>query len=79
MDLRGLEERVCEVEKRVQELLREIGFLKKSGQIASPQYSAVTEADMVRQREIARRMREARDTMSPLGMSIKEMVEEGRA
>ena len=78
MDLSVLEERVCEIEKRVQELLREIGFLKKSGQIAHPQYSAVTEADMVRQREIARRMREARDKMSPLGMSIKEMVEEGR-
>ena len=53
MDLRGLEERVCEVEKRVQELLRKIGFLKKSGQIASLQYSAVTDADIVRQREIA--------------------------
>ena len=79
MDLRVLEERVCEVEKRVQELLREIGFLKKSGQIAPPQYSAVTEADIVRQREIARRMREARDKMPPLGMSIKEMVEEGRS
>ena len=77
MDLRVLEERVCEVEKRVQELLREIGFLKKSGQIVPPQYSAVTDANMVRQREIARRMREARDKMPPLGMSIKEMVEEG--
>ena len=77
MDLRVLEERVCEVEKRVQELLREIGFLKKSGQIVPPQYSAVTDANMVRQREIARRMCEARDKMPPLGMSIKEMVEEG--
>ena len=71
MDLSVLEKHVCEIEKRVQELLREIGFLKK--------YSAVTDADLARQREIARRMREARDKMPPLGMSIKEMVEEGRA
>lgn len=37
-----------------------------------------TDADIARQREIARRMREARDKMPPLGMSIKEMVEDGR-
>ena len=37
-----------------------------------------TDADIARQRETARRMREARDKMPPLGMSIKEMVEEGR-
>ncbi len=79
MDLSVLEKRVCEVEKRVQELLQEIGFLKKSGLIAPPQCSSVTDADIVRQREIARRMREARDKMPPLGMSIKEMVEEGRS
>ncbi len=30
------------------------------------------------QREAARRMRAARDLMEPLGMSIKELVEEGR-
>ena len=38
----------------------------------------MTDADIARQREIARRMREARDKMPPPGMSIKEMVEEGR-
>ena len=43
------------------------------------QCSAATDADITRQRETARRMREARDKMPPLGMSIKEMVEEGRA
>ena len=37
-----------------------------------------TDADIARQREIAQRMREARDKMPSLGMSIKEMVEEGR-
>lgn len=43
------------------------------------QCSAATDADITRQRETARRMREARDKMPPLGMSIKEMVEEGRS
>ena len=42
------------------------------------QCSEATDADIARQREIARRMREARDKMLPLEMSIKEMVEEGR-
>jgi hypothetical protein len=28
--------------------------------------------------EMARRMRQARDAMSPLGMSVRELVEEGR-
>ena len=45
-------------------------LLKQNGQ--------TTDADIARQRETARRMREARDKMPPLGMSIKEMVEEGR-
>ena len=45
-------------------------LLKQNGQ--------TTDADIARQREIARRMREARDKMPPLDMSIKEMVEEGR-
>ena len=44
--------------------------LKQNGQ--------TTDADLARQREIAQRMREARDKMPSLGMSIKEMVEEGR-
>ena len=70
MDLSVLERRVCEIEKNVQELLHEIRLLKQNGQ--------TTDADIARQREIARRMREARDKMPPLGMSIKEMVEEGR-
>ena len=52
------------------------------------QNGQTTDADITRQREIARRMREARlparcaqagDKMPPLGMSIKEMVEEGRS
>ncbi|MCE2434369.1 MAG: hypothetical protein J4F29_15830 [Candidatus Latescibacteria bacterium] len=45
-------------------------LLKQNGQ--------TTDADIARQRETARRMREARDKMPPLRMSIKEMVEEGR-
>ncbi len=45
-------------------------LLKQNGQ--------TTDADIARQRETARRMREAREKMSPLGISIKEMVEEGR-
>ena len=45
-------------------------LLKQNGQ--------TTDADIARQRETARRMREARDKMPPLGMSLKEMVEEGR-
>ena len=45
-------------------------LLKQNGQ--------TTDADIAKQREIARRMREARDKMPPLDMSIKEMVEEGR-
>jgi hypothetical protein len=28
--------------------------------------------------EVARRMRAARDTMPPLGVSVKELIEEGR-
>ena len=42
------------------------------------QNGQTTDADIARQREAARRMREARDKMPPLDMSIKEMVEEGR-
>jgi hypothetical protein len=30
------------------------------------------------QKEIARRMRAARDAMEPLGMSVKDLIEEGR-
>ena len=45
-------------------------LLKQNGQM--------TDADIARQRETARRMRETRDKMPPLGMPIKEMVEEGR-
>jgi hypothetical protein len=30
------------------------------------------------QREVARRMRAARDAMSPLGISVKELIEAGR-
>ncbi len=31
-----------------------------------------------RQREAARRMRAARDAMEPLGISLKDLIEEGR-
>ena len=71
MNLNVLEKRVCEIEKNVRKLLHEIRLLKQNRQ--------TTDADRVRQRETARRMREARDKMPPLDMSIKEMVEEGRA
>lgn len=71
MDLNALEKRIHQIEKNVQTLLLEIHQLKKNDQ--------ATDADFLKQREIARQMREARDKMPPLGMSIKEMVEDGRA
>jgi hypothetical protein len=31
-----------------------------------------------REREVARRMRQARDAMAPMGMSVKDLIEAGR-
>ena len=71
MDLNALEKRIYQIEKNVQALLLEIHQLKHNDQ--------ATDTDFLKQREIARQMREERGKMPPLGMSIKEMVEDGRA
>ena len=78
MNLDILEKRVLEIQKTVQMLSKEIRKVNTPEHTTLQQCSASTDADIAKQREIARRMREARDKMPPLGMSIKEMVEEGR-
>ena len=66
MDLQGLETRIQEIDQAIHELLQEIDQMKAA------------ESGNSRQVEIARRMRLARDAMAPLGMSVKDLVEEGR-
>lgn len=66
MNLQALEARIQEIDKAIHELLQEIQQMKE----INPENS--------QQVEIARRMRLAREAMAPLGMSVKELVEEGR-
>jgi hypothetical protein len=72
MNLQILEDRVQEIDRAVHELLDEIRRIKDADSGSS------LETKNGRQVEIAQRMKAARDAMSPLGMSVKALVEEDR-
>lgn len=65
MSLRTLETRIREIDKALHEVHEEIHQLKEN------------ESGSSRQVEIAQRMCAERNEMAPLGMSIKDLVEEG--
>lgn len=71
MNLQALETRIQEIDKVIHQLLQEIHQMKEAGADSSPERRD-------QQVAIARQMRAAREAMAPLGMRVKDLVEEGR-